>query len=86
MFFMGSISAQTVNVKPTINVKTESKPNAVRTADGNYRAINEEINTGKTFTDSNGKVYPVFKTSSGKLYIKKVSAKTGKTYKSYLRL
>lgn len=37
-----------------------------------------------TYTDKNGKVYPIYKSSRGKYYIKKISKKTGKEYKQYL--
>ena len=42
--------------------------------------------TGKTYQDSKGKIYPIFKTDKGKFYVIRTSAKTGKQYKQYLIL
>ena len=58
---------------------------------GNYVEVNsvsskrDTVNTGKTFTDSKGKVYPVFKSSTGKIYVGKVS-KSGNYYRYYLKV
>lgn len=58
---------------------------------GNYVQVEsvsgkrDTVNTGKTFTDSKGKVYPVFKSSTGKLYVGKVS-KSGNYYRYYLKV
>lgn len=43
-----------------------------------------EINTGFTWKDTKGNVYDIYITDSNSCYIKKVSAKTGNTYKQYL--
>ena len=43
-----------------------------------------EKETGFTYKDSKGNVYPIFMGSTGSCYIKKVSQKTGKEYKQYL--
>nr|DAV02160.1 MAG TPA: hypothetical protein [Crassvirales sp.] len=40
--------------------------------------------TKYTYRDKNNKVYPIFITSSGAVYINRVSAKTGKEYRMYL--
>jgi hypothetical protein len=63
-------------------VKTDAK--------GNYIVATQTVKgsdqkTGKTFTDSKGKVYQVFTSSRGNLYYLKVSAKTGKEYKVYIK-
>jgi hypothetical protein len=57
-------------------------------AAGNYVAIHKAkdttlISTGKTFTDSKGNVWPVYKTSAGRIYALRVS-KSGNKYKQYL--
>lgn len=56
---------------------------------GNYITTSKtsvpETNTGKTYTDSKGNVYPVFVTKKGKLYVIKVSKKTNKEYRYYLK-
>ena len=44
----------------------------------------EDRDTGFTYKDSNGTVYPIYMSESGSCYIKRVSKKTGKEYKSYL--
>ena len=40
--------------------------------------------SGYTYKDSKGKVYDIYVSASGACYIIRTSAKTGKTYKSYL--
>jgi hypothetical protein len=44
----------------------------------------KETKTQYTYTDSKGNVYPVYLSSTGKAFIKKVSKKTGKEYKQYM--
>ena len=44
----------------------------------------KETKTQYTFKDSKGNTYPVYLSSTGKAFIKKVSKKTGKEYKQYL--
>lgn len=75
------------------SIVKEYKPNAKVLSDGNYQEIkttieNEESDstTGKLFTDVKGVIYPVYKTSKDKLYIVKVSKKTDKLYRKYLKL
>jgi hypothetical protein len=57
---------------------------------GNYIAVKDsaapDTKTGKTYTDTKGIKYPVYATKAGKLYVIKTSAKTGKSYKMYLKL
>lgn len=48
------------------------------------RAEGKEVKTQYTYTDSKGNVYPVYLSSKGKAFIKKVSKKTDKEYKQYL--
>lgn len=48
------------------------------------KAESKETKTQYTYTDSKGNVYPVYLSSKGKTFIKKVSKKTGKEYKQYL--
>lgn len=62
-----------------IQVKQDSKGNYVQVGGGREAAKN----TGKTFTDRAGKVYPVFQSAKGKLFVNRVS-KAGKSYKMYL--
>ena len=50
----------------------------------NKKSSDKETKTQYTYTDSKGVVYPVWLSSTGKAFIKKVSKKTGKEYKQYL--
>ena len=50
----------------------------------NKKPAGKETKTQYTYTDSKGVVYPVYLSSTGKAFIKKVSKKTGKEYKQYL--
>lgn len=64
---------------------------ATKDSTGNYVAVNrvktlqESKNTGNTFTDSKGNVYPVFESVNGKLFYVRIS-KSGNEYKVYLKL
>ena len=44
----------------------------------------KETKTQYTYTDSKGKIHPIYLSASGKAFIKKVSKKTGKEYKQYM--
>ena len=86
-----SLKAQTVAVSPAASIQGAVKPaNAIVGTDGNYKAVthkkvaSEQSNTGKTFTDTKGNVYPVFKSSAGKLYYIRTSKTSGNDYKVYL--
>lgn len=48
------------------------------------KSSGKETKTQFIFTDSKGNVYPVYLSSTGKAFIKKVSKKTGKEYKQYM--
>ena len=50
----------------------------------NKKSAGKEIKTQYTYTDSKGVVYPVWLSSTGKAFIKKVSKKTGKEYRQYV--
>ena len=50
----------------------------------NKKPSGKETKTQYTYTDSKGVVYPVWLSSTGKAFIKKVSKKTGKEYRQYL--
>ena len=62
-----------------------------KTKDGNYIAVkatktdDKPTDTGKTYTDTKGIVYPVFVSKNGKLFVIRTS-KTGSQYKQYLKL
>lgn len=65
--------------------------NAQRTKDGNFVALTATPkgkdagkDTGKTFTDRDGKKYPVFESAKGKLYYIRTS-KNGNEYRAYIR-
>ena len=64
--------------------------NAKVDKEGNFVAVSntakqDTIDTGKTFTDSKGNVYPVFKTQRGKLYYPRIS-KSGNYYRAYIKV
>ena len=69
--------------------KTDNKINAVQTKDGNFKAVaktkQQPVLTGQTYTDANGIKYPVYKSSNNKLFIVRISKKTGKKYRYYLK-
>ncbi len=66
--------------------------NAAKTTDGNYTAIKYNFNdttklnnTGKLYSDNNGNTYPVYISTTGKLFIIRTS-KAGNSYRLYLKL
>ena len=63
---------------------TIKKPNVLVTIDGNFKEIPKEVLTDKIYTSIDGINYPVFKSSTGKYFIKKISPKTNKEYRFYL--
>lgn len=63
---------------------------AVKDANGNYVASHKTDTTGnkatgKTFTDSKGKSYPVYESVNGKLFYYRTS-KAGNVYKAYIKV
>ena len=67
--------------------KASSKPNVTITDKG-YVAIGKakaDSATALTYTDSKGKVFPVYRSSRGSDYVVKTSKKTGKTYRYYMK-
>lgn len=70
-------------------IMTASAQNARKDAAGNYHALKypaDSVDTHHTYTDNKGQVYPVFSTGKGKLYYGRTSPKTGKYYRSFLRI
>lgn len=71
---------------------TQAQNAKLDSSTGNYVTISHDANkepgkpTGKTITDNDGNVFPVLETSKGRLYYVRVSKKTGKEYKAYLKL
>lgn len=70
-------------------IQAQTKPNTVLTADGNYKAITKSTDsiksTGKTYSVKDT-TYTVYQTAKGRLFIKRISKKTSKEYKQYLKL
>ena len=60
--------------------------------DGNYipskksSPNKDTVSTGKYLIISKNQKLPVYKTATNKLYVIRISKKTGKTYRSYLKL
>ena len=52
---------------------------------GRVKSNSTAINTGFNWTDSKCNSYPIYMSASGSCYIIKVSAKTNKEYKQYLK-
>ena len=58
--------------------------NFIQVSNKGGKSGGKETKTQYTYTDSKGVVYPVWLSSTGKAFIKKVSKKTGKEYKQYV--
>lgn len=65
------------------NAKMDSKGNFV--AISTQKTSKDSTATGKTFTDRDGKIYPVFSGKKGSFFVPKVSAKSGRYYRMYLK-
>lgn len=50
----------------------------------NKKSSGKEVKTEYIYEDSKGVEYPIYMSATGKVYIKRVSEKTGKGYKQYL--
>jgi len=65
--------------------------NVQRDNNGNFIAVTklqefpQDSTTGKTYTDSKGKQFPVYVGSKGSFYVGRISGKTGKYYRQYLK-
>jgi len=74
-----------------IAVSSQAQQLAKINSKGHY-SINSDssavkaVNTGKTFEDKKGTIYPIFKSGKGKFFIVRTSAKTGNTYKQYISI
>lgn len=75
MLAMGTMGIQAQSVQREGNNFTQVS---------NKKSAGKETKTEYTYTDSKGNIYPVFLSSGGKAFIKKVSKKTGKEYRQYL--
>lgn len=81
------IAQSVMGSEPPKKEASKTSPNTVVLDDGNYAEYQfTDTIVGKTYTDKNKKIYPVYKTEKGKLYVWKKSAKTGKVYRYYLSL
>lgn len=65
------------------NVKTDSKGNFIALSTGTR--AKDSTATGKTYTDSKSKTWPVFKSASGKYFVPR-NSKKGNYYRMYLKL
>lgn len=72
----------------TINILSTHSMNVQRNGTSNeYVSISKpDSTTGLTFKDKDGKKYNIYKTVKGKFYINRVSKKTNKIYRQYLKL
>lgn len=65
-------------------VKVDSKGNYIEVSKVNS-GKRDTVDTGKTYTNTKGITFKVFKSSTGKLYVGKVS-KSGNYYRYYLKV
>ena len=77
MLFSLSLGVQAQSVQRQGNNFTQVSNKGGKSGD-------KETKTVYTYTDSKGNVYPVYLSSTGKAFIKKVSKKTGKEYRQYI--
>jgi len=67
-------------------VTTDSKGNYIAVKATKDSTKTSAKLTGKTYTDTKGNVYPVWISKNGKLFVIRISQKTGNRYNQYLKL
>ncbi len=75
--FTTSLQAQTVAKLQTNGTYTAIKSN---------KDTLQAIETGKYFTTNTGDNLPIFQTTKGLYFVNRISKKSGKSYKQYLKL
>lgn len=66
------------------NVVRQGKTFVQQVDSSKQKTVKEPTLTGYTYIDSKGVSYPIYLSSTGKAFIKKVSKRTGKEYRQYL--
>ena len=66
------------------NAQSVTRQGNTFTQVSNKKSAGKETKTAYTYKDSKGVEHPVYLSSTGKAYIKKISKKTGKEYKQYI--
>lgn len=75
-----------------LSIKPTHAQTAVKLENGVYKSVTKERtetpakDTGLKYQDSKGNQYPILQSESGAYFVLRTSAKTGKTYKQYLKL
>ena len=87
--FMNRVSAQKVVLNASGNYVsvTASKPKSDTTTVATVESLTKSATkTDKVYVDSKGTTYPVYQSKGGAIFIVRTSKKTGKLYKSYLKV
>ena len=82
--FIAAIMLFSLNVGVQAQSVIKSGNNFTQVSNKGGKSSGKETKTQYTYTDSKGNVYPIYLSSTGKAFIKKVSKKTGKEYKQYM--
>ena len=82
--FLAAIMLLSMNVGVQAQNVIKSGNTFTQVSNKGGKSGGKETKTQYTFKDSKGNVYPVYLSSTGKAFIKKVSKKTGKEYKQYV--
>jgi hypothetical protein len=83
-FILAAIMLFSLNVGVQAQSVERKGNNFTQVTNKGGKSGGKETKTQYTYTDSKGNVYPVYLSSTGKAFIKKVSKKTGKEYKQYM--
>lgn len=79
--FIAFVSA--VSCQAQIKTKIDAQGNYVQVSDSGADSV-KAVKTGKTFTSTKGETFDVMQSSKGRLFVMRVSKKSGKAYKMYL--
>ena len=83
-FIIAAIMLLSMNVGVQAQSVVKSGNTFTQVSNKGGKSSSKETKTQYTFKDSKGNTYPVYLSSTGKAFIKKVSKKTGKEYKQYM--
>lgn len=74
----------TFKLQAQTKVKTDAQGNYVTATVKGQKSGSKAKETGKYFVDKDGKKYPVMESKNGKLFIVRISKKTGNPYNQYI--
>ena len=89
-FFVLFVAVMAVNAQEPVKAQAGTKVTISASGDlvavQTVRAAEPAISTGQNFVLKSGDKLPVFKTKTGRLYVNRISKKSGAEYRQYLTM